>query len=298
MNRESFDLPGGTLSALRFGDRTQPPHVVFCHANGFNAQSYRAVLEPLGVPALALDLRGHGLTDLPTDPAALSSWQIFADDIADFFDRYIDAPVILAGHSYGAVSAILSLPRTQSKVRAYVGFDPVLIPRLFQMVTRSSLGRSYMKRRVPMARKAGQRTAVFESVEAAVDRYRGRGAFKGVPDAILRDYIEGGTKPNLDPLASDNTAGIRLTCDPLWEQAIFCAHSHNVYRAIPHLPDQSVIVFAGRHGRVSSARQRAKIAKLQPKISVRLEEGRDHLFPLHDPDFARGVIEAALRVNA
>ena len=291
MQRISINLPDGTLSALRFGAQTDPLGLIFCHANGFNAQTYRAVIDPAlegtGRSALALDLRGHGLSDLPTDAAALASWQIFAEDIARVFDQVVDEPVVLAGHSYGAVSGMLALPQLKERVAGYVGFDPVLIPWLFRQISRRPTGRAYMKRRLPIAQKAGQRKRQFKSLEAAFERYQGRGAFKGVPDDVLMDYLSGGLRPAED--------GMALACDPEWEQAIFVAQSHNVFRSIPLLPDATHIVFAGARGRVSSAGQRRTIQKLQPEITVDFEPDRTHLFPLQDPDFAAGLLRSVLK---
>lgn len=245
------------------------------------------MLEPLGVHSLALDLRGHGLTELPADQSKLVNWQTFADDIAYVFDDYIEGPIILAGHSYGAVSALLALPRIQNKVAGYAGFDPVLVPWLFQKIAKGKIGRGWMKRRIPIARKAGDRKSVFESIDAAFSRYQGRGAFKAVPDDVLRDYLEGGTVE-----AGDGT--IRLACDPKWEQAIFVAQAHN---AVPHLsllPSPSRLIFAGGKGQVSSEPQRRRLARKFPHISVEFEKNRDHLFPLHDPDFASSVLSDVL----
>lgn len=286
----TIDLPDGPLSAIRFGAETDPLGLIFCHANGFNAQSYRAVLEPAmdgtGRSALALDLRGHGKTQLPTDVPGLSSWQIFADDIADVFDQVVTGPVVLAGHSYGAVSGILALPRISDRVAGYVGFDPVLIPWLFRQISKGSAGRAYMKKRLPIANKAGQRKREFESLDAAFQRYQGRGAFKHVPDAVLRDYLAGGLR------AVENR--MELACHPDWEQAIFVAQSHNVFRCVPKLPDKSHIVFAGARGRVSTKRQRQSIQRLQPNITVGFEAERAHLFPLEDPYFASGILRSVL----
>ena len=271
------------MSVLHFGRTTNPLKLVFCHANGFNAQSYRAVLEPLGVHAVALDLRGHGFTDMAAEAERLVNWQVFANDIADYFDAHVKRPVVLAGHSYGAVSGILSLPRTRDKVHGYVGFDPVLVPAPMRAATRFSWGREWVKLRLPIARKAGERRAVFSSREAVFGRYQGRGAFKGVPDEVLRDYVEGGTRERLD-------GGVRLACDPLWEQAIFAAQAHNMFARVPLLPDASRIVFAGARGAVSTARQQASVQRLQPNIAVECEAERQHLFPLQDPAFASGVL--------
>jgi pimeloyl-ACP methyl ester carboxylesterase len=287
LQRVCFDLPGGTLSALQFGDPATPLRLVFCHANGFNGESYRAVLEPLGVHALALDLRGHGMTDLPCDVPRLANWQIFADDIAEFFNREVDTPVVLAGHSYGAVSGVLSMPQTRKKVAGYVGFDPVLVPWLFRQVATTASGRAYMKRRIPIARKSGQRKSVFNDLETAFARYQGRGAFKGVPDAILRDYLQGG-------LIATDDGQMRLACDPLWEQAIFAAQAHNIFRHIPLLPDNSRIVFAGARGQVSRGGQRKRLQRLQPGVSVEFQPEYNHLFPLQEPAFATEVLRSVL----
>ena len=291
MERRAYAVPGGHLSALHFGRTTNPLKLVFCHANGFNAQSYRAVLEPLGVHAVALDMRGHGLTGLPTDAENLRNWHVFAGDIAAFFDAHVSRPVTLAGHSFGAVSAVLSLPRTRDKVHGYCGFDPVLVPGALRAVAQFSWGREWIKQRLPIARRAGERGAVFGSVDAAVARYSGRGAFRDVPEAVLRDYVVGGTVPRL-------AGGVRLACEPAWEQAIFAAQAHNVFRAARLLPDASRIVFAGKRGAVSSKGTRAAIQKAQSNISVEFEPDRTHLFPLEDPAYAAGLLHSVMQQAA
>jgi pimeloyl-ACP methyl ester carboxylesterase len=182
-------------------------------------------LEPLGVHAVALDLRGHGMSELPTDVAALKNWHIFRDDVAEFFDRYIDSPVVLAGHSYGSVTGVLAMPKIKDQVSGYVGFDPVLVPAPFRAFNRLPGGRAFMKARMPIARNAGRRRSQFESFEAAFNRYQNRGAFRGFSDEALRDYLTGG-------LIADGE-GVKLACDPLWEQAIFTAQGHNVFKAMP-----------------------------------------------------------------
>ena len=48
----------GPISALRWG--TEPPRVVFLHGGGQNAHTWDTVILGLGLPALAVDLPGHG----------------------------------------------------------------------------------------------------------------------------------------------------------------------------------------------------------------------------------------------
>jgi len=285
--RKFYDLRDGRISALHYGDTSAPIRLVMLNANGFNGYAYKTILEPLGVHAVALDTRGHGMSELPTDVAALKDWYIFRDDIAEFFDRYIDAPVVLAGHSYGAVTGILAMPLIKEKVSGYVGFDPVLIPWFFRTMSRMPGSRNNMKKRLPIARNAGRRKSRFESYEAAFTRYKDRGAFRGFSDEALRDYLTGGLVPDGE--------GVKLACDPLWEQAIFVAQGHNVFKAAPHLPrNNSHITFAGKHGAVSFKSGRNAIAKTIGAENVVFDKDRAHMFPMHDAGYAMERLRAAL----
>lgn len=51
-------IDAGPVSALKFGD--DAPRVVFLHGGGQNAHTWDTVIIGLGVPALAVDLPGHG----------------------------------------------------------------------------------------------------------------------------------------------------------------------------------------------------------------------------------------------
>jgi len=83
------------------------------------------------------------------------------------------------------------MPQIKDKVSGYVGFDPVLIPAIARIFNYLPGGRSYMKKRLPIARNAGRRKSHFESHEAAFNRYKNRGAFRGFSDEALRDYLTG-----------------------------------------------------------------------------------------------------------
>src|SRR4051794_4896430 len=78
----------GEMAVLDFGDPERPVDVVFLHANGFNAQTYRALLAPLSASLrlVAPDLRGHGGTTLAADPRRRRGWSDFRDDLTGLLD--------------------------------------------------------------------------------------------------------------------------------------------------------------------------------------------------------------------
>lgn len=291
MKRQTYTLRDGDLSALHFGDTSEPVRLVFLHANGFNAQSYRAVMENLGVHSVVFDMRGHGQSRKLPQPMSMPNWHIFRDDCVEFFDRHLpsltEGPVVLAGHSFGGVSAALCAPFLEGRLSGYVGFDPVSVPFLFRLTSNLPGGRSYMKKRVPIARNAGRRKFVFESPDAAFSRWQGRGAFRGMPDDILRDYIDGG-------LIKRSDGQWELACDPKWEQAIFVAQWHNIFKAARSLPDNSTFIYAGGKMPVSTSGSRNAVLKAQPKINVQFDPSLAHLFPLIHPEYSAQILRDVL----
>lgn len=284
--RRSYPMPSGTMSAVHFNADKGPVRLVFAHANGFNGLTNRAFLEASGVHAVAVDLRGHGFTRLPTDIDALRSFDIFGDDLATFVGRYVPGRIVLSGHSFGAVAAILAAEQLTERLAGYVGFDPVSMPWLARQWPRVPGGRSWMKKNVPIAKNAGNRRRKFDSLEAAFKRYKGRAAFKKVTDEILRDYLEGGMEP-ID-------GGMQLSCDPKWEQAVFCAQAHNLYKAARFLPKNSYAHFAGKFA-VSSKATRAKLGRVIGYDHIIFNPEFSHLFPLQQPDYAARALESCLK---
>jgi pimeloyl-ACP methyl ester carboxylesterase len=86
VRRMGAETPAGSVSALRWG--TADPRLVLLHGGGQNAHTWDTVLIALGVPALAVDLPGHGhsawradqdyspATNARAVAAALESWGI------------------------------------------------------------------------------------------------------------------------------------------------------------------------------------------------------------------------------
>jgi len=279
MKRRFYTLRDGDLSALHFGDTSEPVRLVFLHANGFNAQSYRVIMEPLGVHSVVFDMRGHGES------------RHMPQDCAEFFTRHLpnltDGRVVLGGHSFGAVAAILAAPQIKNSLSGYVGFDPVSVPFPFRLTSALLGGRAYMKKRVPIARKAGRRKSVFDNLDAAFERWQGRGAFKGMTDEVLRDYIAGG-------LCEQTDGTWHLACTPKWEQTIFVAQWHNLFKAARSLPENSHFIYAGGRAPVSTKGSRRAVERARAGIKVTFDPALGHLFPFIQTEFAAQALRTVL----
>lgn len=91
---------GRTLSALRFGDT--PPVVTFLHGAGLNAHTWDSTILALGLPALAIDLPGHGDSSWRADAAYTAAH--LAPDVATGIRAWTSAPQLVVGHSLGGLT--------------------------------------------------------------------------------------------------------------------------------------------------------------------------------------------------
>ncbi|WGM32871.1 alpha/beta hydrolase [Brevundimonas sp. NIBR11] len=268
----------GDLSVLDFGDPKRPVDLVFCHANGFNAQAYRSILAPLAssLRILAPDLRGHGATTLPL-PAKRKGWQDHRDDLVALLDSIDGPPVVLAGHSMGATSALLATAERPEKVSQVVAFDPVIWKRWAVAALKLPLI-DRLPGHIPLVKGALRRRARFDSREQALAAYRNRGAFRGWSDVMVVDYLGSGLKAEGD--------GFVLTCPPTWEASNYAAQGHDPWKAMRD---------AGRPVRILKAENGSTCAvepspRGLPLVTVETVAEGTHFFPMLRPDIARDAL--------
>jgi len=286
--RRMIRLPDGEMAALDFGAEARPVDVVFLHANGFNALTYRSILAPLSATLriLAVDQRGHGASRLPADPARLNSWKLYREDLLALLSTLDGPPPILAGHSMGATVALLAAGKRPDATRGLALFDPVIFPRLAALGAQLPWAAKKIGRRTPLAEAAERRRSVFDSHEAAFAAYKGRGAFKTWTDVQLADYVASAFR-------SRPQGGVELTCAPSWEAASFAGHAHDPWRALSRIRSPVAIVKAERGSTCRASPEAIKRANRKAKASI--APATSHFLPMERPDLVReALLDAAL----
>lgn len=123
--RLSLRLPDGrTLSALRYtpADATaSSPVVTFLHGAGLNAHTWDTTILALGLPALAIDLPGHGDSSWRADAVYVA--RVLAPDVAAGMDAWTDSPQVLVGQSLGGLTAAAVAASRPDVVRELVVID-------------------------------------------------------------------------------------------------------------------------------------------------------------------------------
>lgn len=263
----------GEIALLDFGDADRPVDIVFAHANGFNALTYRHLLAPLAASLriIAYDARGHGRTTLPADPDGRNNWNDYRDDLIALMDALgIDGPVVLAGHSMGGATGVLAAPKLGARAKALALFEPVLVPRRTPEM---------MSVPLPTVQGALRRRAQFASRQAAIDNWRGRGAFATWPDEVLEDYAA-------DGLVDDGEGGVRLACSPQWEASNFASFEND---ALPLLyaTARPTRVLKAESGSTCRTGPEDAAVKANDQLDIQVIAGTTHFLPMERPELVR-----------
>lgn len=276
----TIDLParGGAVAALDFGPEERPVDIVFSHANGFNARTYRTILGPLAgeLRILAFDLRGHGASTLPDDPAAFPGWTGIAADLVAVLEAATDRAVVLAGHSLGATTSLLAAGAVRGRVRSLALFEPVLLDGAGPGVDFTPL---------PIVQGALRRRADFPDRAAALEAYRGRGAFAGWSEAMLADYVAAGFRDRPE-------GGVTLACRPGWEAAIYARHDYDPGAALA-AARCPMRIFAAEDG--STVGRAARSAAAAAGLGLEVVAGTTHFLPMQRPELVREALREAAR---
>jgi esterase len=133
VRRTTVSTPAGRVSAIEWGDGR--PQVVFLHGGGQNAHTWDTVVLGLGVPALALDLPGHGHSDWREDSDYSPATN--ASTIATALEAVEVAGVPLVGMSLGGLTGIALAARHPGTVSRLVVVDvtPSVRARVEHMTT-------------------------------------------------------------------------------------------------------------------------------------------------------------------
>jgi pimeloyl-ACP methyl ester carboxylesterase len=274
-----LDTPNGAgdFAYLDFGPEARPVDAVFTHANGFNARSYRTILQPLAreFRLLAIDLRGHGRSRAPTPTEARKTWLDLGDDLIAFVDALDLGPVALAGHSMGGTLSLFSAAERPQRVRALALFDPVILLRA-QAIPREAMDS-------PMIAGAMRRRRIFPDRAAVIESYRGRGAFTNWTEAMLADYVQDGFLDRPD-------GTVELACAPEWEVSNYTSQSHDpwVAFAASRCP---IHIWRAEQASTCQLDERVDALVASGRLAVETVPGTTHFLPMERPD----LVEAGLR---
>lgn len=255
------------------------PCLVFSHANGFPAGSYRKFFSALEdrYEVVALDMYGHD----PRFPVN-DNWGNLASELLAFLAARGDAPVFGVGHSMGAMVTFMAAHRAPQRFRGLVMLDPPVINGFpacaFQLA--KWMGRADD---VTPAGKSRNRRSHWETREQAILELGRRKLFARFDPDCLRDYVHAATEGRAD--------GFHLRYRVPVELAIFRTTPSNPWRYLSRLRVRGVMI-TGEDSDVAMPEHVRRMHRWHG-MDHRTTPG-GHLFPLENPQAAAALVGAQL----
>jgi pimeloyl-ACP methyl ester carboxylesterase len=245
--------------------------IVFSHANGFPAGTYRVIFDAwrsAGFEVHAIEKFGHD----PRFPVT-SNWPNLRDQLIHFIDREVTGPAFLVGHSLGGYLSLMAAARRPDLARGLVLLDsPVLSgwkARAVQVAKAAGIGERFSPGHVSKRRRQH-----WPSADAAFEHFAAKPAFARWAPGVLRDYIACGIERD--------GAHHRLSFDRAVETTIYNKLPHQLGRMLQAYPLQCPMAFV-------RGTESTEIRQVGLAATTRLAQGRvssipgSHLFPFEHP---------------
>jgi len=259
--------------------------LVFCHANGFPASTYRQLFEPCRATGWRIEAPerfGH-------DPAypVTSNGPRLRDQLIDFVERVSPGePVHLVGHSLGGYLALMAACKRPAVALSLVLIDsPIVTGWRAHSVHVMKL--SGLFQRVSPGHISARRRYRRPSAEAAYQHFAAKPAFARWAPGVLQDYIACG----LQVLPE---GGVTLAFQREVETHIYDTLPHHLGRVLRRHPPRCPVALVG--GTRSAENRQAGLAATRALTRGRIEsiEG-SHLCPMERP---LGTAQAVLPLLA
>jgi pimeloyl-ACP methyl ester carboxylesterase len=245
--------------------------IVFSHANGFPAGTYRTLFEAwraAGFAVHAIEKYGHD----PRFPVS-GNWPHLRAQLIEFIEHEVGGPAWLVGHSLGGYLSLMAASRRPDLALGLVMLDsPVLSgwkARALQLAKATGIGERFTPGRVSRRRRQQ-----WDNADAAFEHFAVKPAFARWAPGVLRDYIASGTEGH---------AGThRLSFHREVETAIYNTLPHHLERVLRAHPLQCDMAFL-------RGTESKEIQMVGMRATERLSHGRvvsipgSHLFPLERP---------------
>lgn len=280
-----FVLPDGTSLTcfeMQTGAGENGPAVVFSPGNGFPAQVYRPIFDALEYPCTVYGInpRGFGGSDVPE---GYLGWDSLVADLREFVDRRVGGPVVMVGHSLGAMMSHGLAVERPGLATGLVLMEPII---------RAVPGQPWPPPRVLGGRSLVELTKVRQEKWPSLDSARRFLA----ENLAYRDWASPPREEFLDHgLTAIGDGKVKLACPPMIESDIYANDPGHRQFDWARLSPCPAVVMQGRDSVAVEADAMQAFVDAFPMASLFTLEG-SHTFPMEHPRDTARALERALRM--
>jgi len=252
------------------------PSLIFCHATGFHGLVWRQVAAHLAdnFHCYTMDFRGHG--DSPRNPGQSLVWDELAQDLVQVVQELSEEPILAVGHSMGGACIVIGELAHPGTFKAAWLFEPILFP---QRDNKPEPAENNL-----LAQGARKRREIFDSRDAALQRYASRPPLCDFFPETLADYVNHG-------FADHQDGGVILKCRGETEASVFESATRGALDSLNAIA-MPIHVAHGDGG--LPADLAPLVADAIPGAEVEHMHGLTHFGPLEDPTRVAASITAFL----
>ena len=260
--------------------RSTPAPIVFAHANGFAAGTYRVLFEAWRAAGHAV----HAIDQLGHDPAypVTGNWPHLRQQLIDFIEHRAGGPALLVGHSLGGLLSLMAACRRPELARGVVMLDSPVVTgwRAHGLQVAKASG---LIRRVSPGRIAQRRRHTWPDRAAVHAHFAAKHAFARWDPQVLADYVEHGFE--------ERDGEVVLAFDREIETRIYNTLPHQLGRMLHRHPPRCPVAFVAGTQSVEVRQGGLEASRALARERFVWIEGT-HLYPMERPDeTARVVLE-------
>lgn len=245
--------------------------IVFSHANGFPAGTYRVLFEQWRKAGHAV----HAVEKFGHDPAwpVTSNWPKLRDQLIHFIECEVGGPAILVGHSLGGLLSLLAACRRPDLASALILLDSPIITgwRAHSLQVAKATG---LVKRVSPGRVSQTRRHEWPSRDAVRQHFAAKAVFARWDPRVLEDYVQSGFEEQ------DGQTVLAFRRDI--ETRIYNTLPHHLGTLLKRHPPACPVSFIA--GTQSAEMRQGGVAATRALVGERLYwiEGT-HLYPMQHP---------------